>query len=301
MFRKKSILILLTILSVLLVQCGNRSREGFKDFKEFRENELTTDSSGSFITYKNAVFCIPSPQFTSLYLKRLGVYPDRTLINPASNVEKYTTSTKKAINLGVYGVDLGYMNVFTVSESTNEYIGIISKLSGDLGLGIVFTREVYDQIMSLKSNQDSLARFLSEIFSKADLYLKDNAQQQTGIMVITGGWIESFYLLCKAYRKQPGKEITALIFQQKFVLDNLIKALAPYYNSSSEMQSLIDDLVEMAYDFDVFDFKYSYKLPLYRYRKGVVIFENSIEIQNASKSIENIYLKIAELRDNIIE
>jgi hypothetical protein len=274
-----------------LFSCG--SRDNYKDFKSA---ELSADTTNLFVTYKNMVFCVPSPQFVNLYLKRLGVYPIKSATNPVNNVEKYTTSSKKAVNLGIYGADLGYLNIFSVSENTNEYLSTIDQLASDLNLKLVFTREVYDHILALKSNQDSLAHYLSVVFTRADNYLKENSQQQTSVLVITGGWIESFYLLCYTYSQFKSNEIKNMIFQQKFILDNLIKVLAPYYESSNEIQELIDGLVEIAYDFDMLDFKYKYENPIIKFQKDLMIINNECQILNSEASLETIIKKASILR-----
>lgn len=297
MFKIKIIVFAVLILVLIILPGCNQSKSRLKEFKE---SELATDSSGLFVSYKNTVFCIPTPQIFNLYLKKQGIYPDRTLVNPVNAIEKYTTTARKAINMGIYGVDLGYMNLFSVSESTNDYIAALSRLSKELGLGIVFTREVFDQINKLKSDQDSLSRYLSTLFAQADRYLKDNSQQLTGSMVIAGGWVESFYLLCKTYKQSKNESIKSLIFQQKFVLENIIKSLAPYYKLSDEMQTFIDELVELAYDFDLLDFKYDYGVPLYKYRKGIMIIDNKVEVSNTRESLDIILDKAEELREKLI-
>jgi hypothetical protein len=290
---RKLIAIFGIVFLFVLVSCISRERDSGKEYKL---SDISVDSAGMYVTYKNSVFCVPSPQLINLYLKRLGIYPVKSAINPISNIEKYTTTIKKAINFGVYGADLGYMNIFSVSESTNDYVLAISQLAIDLNLGTIFTREVYEQILSLKNDQDSLAHYLSGKFTLANEYMKENSRQQTGALIIAGGWVESFYLLCFTYSQYKLKEIQDLIFQQKFVLDNLIKGLAPYYESSSEMQELIDNLVEIAYDFDILDFKYSYGNPLFKNSKGILSFSNDCKVLNSSESLENIIKKIESLR-----
>jgi hypothetical protein len=293
---KKKVFIYWFFIAVISAFACNHKRQ---QRSESKDADSLTDTVNFRVTYSNTVFCIPSPQLTNMYFKQLGIYPDRTLVNPLKNVEKYTTSSKKAINLGVFGVDLGYMNMFTVSESTNDYVTAISQISGDIGLRIVFTREVYDRVMSLKNNQDSLAQYLSKLFANTDIYLKNNSQQQISALVITGGWIESFFLLCTIYSQTKNKDLLPFLYQQKFVLDNIIKNLAPYYNTSKEMAVITDDLIEIAYDFDILDFKYSYNNPLYLFRNDVMIIQNSCKIDGNESGLKNILEKIDELRYKI--
>lgn len=282
----------LFILFVTVLSCGNNSSR----IKEIKETDNYSDSTSLFVSYANTVFTVPSPQLANIYLKNLGYYPNRQLINQSHNVEKYSTTLKKALNFGVWGVDLGYMNLYSEAENTNDYLAAMNKLSGELGLGTVFTREVYDEILRLKKYPDSLAWFLSSLFLKADHYLKLNGQQQTCAFIIAGAWIESFYLLCATYEQYKSQQLKMILFQQKFILENVIKAVAPFYKVSSEVQIFVEQLVELAYDFDVVDFKYSYKEPVYTYKKGIMVFHNSAQVNNEQGNIETIILSAKKLR-----
>ena len=42
-------------------------------------------------------------------------------------------------------------------------------------------------------------------------------------------------------------------------LKTSFRFLSPYYNKSDDVSEIVDDLIEIAYDFDVVDIKYSYK------------------------------------------
>lgn len=297
MKKGKSILLIFFVLSLVNFSCNNRQPD---TSREQKLNEIIGDTVKNYVFYKNSVFCIPSPQLVNLYIKGLGVYPSNTAINPISNIDKYVTSVKKALNLGVYGVDLGYMNLFTVSENTNAYVSAIGQLSREIGLGVIFTNEVYNKIISLKNDQDSLTIFLTQLFSSADIYFNKNSQQQISAIVIAGGWIESFYLLNFTYGHYKIEGIKNYILQQKFILESLIKNLAPYYENSPEMKELIDDLVDIAYDFDMLDIKVTYKKPIYEINKGVMFFNNSNEIINSEQCLQVIAKKIFSLREKII-
>ena len=290
----------ISLVFLLLLSLLGGCNGGSNRLKEIKETELLSDSVSLFVSYANTVFTVPSPQLANIYLKRLGYYPDRKLLNPLSNIEKYSTTLKKALNFGVLGVDLGYMNLYSVAENTNDYLNAINKMSVDLGLGTVFTREVHEEIMRLKDQPDSLAIFLSTLFMKADDYLKINAQQQTCAIIIAGAWVESFYLLCSTYTQYKSAQVKMVIFQQKFILENLIKAVAPYYKSSAEIQYFVEQLVELAYDFDVVEFKYTYKEPIYRYRKGVMVFFNDVLVPNEESNLGTIIQSASKLRNYIV-
>ncbi len=297
MKNRNSILTIFLILVVITLSCNNRQSN---NAKEQKFNDIVNDTTKTYVSYKNAVYCIPSPQLVNLYIKRFGIYPNFTAVNPISNIDKYSTSAKKALNLGIYGVDLGYMNLFNVSENTNAYVAAIGNLSHDIGLNVIFTNNVYNTIINLKNNPDSLAKYLTLLFSDADTYFNNNSQQQTSDLVIAGGWIESFYLLNFTYNQYKIDNIANYILQQKFIVENLIKKLAPFYENSPEIHELIDNLVDIAYDFDMLDVKIKYTLPLYKISNGIICFNNSNKIVNSDQCLKVIAKKIFTLREKII-
>src|SRR5665648_201743 len=56
---------------------------------------------------------------------RLGVAFNDTVISPSGNCCLYMSSYKAAMNLGVYGVDMGYMKLFGVNRQTVSYFNTI--------------------------------------------------------------------------------------------------------------------------------------------------------------------------------
>jgi len=266
--------------------------------------ELTDTITESFpvpLPSKDIAYYIPSPQITNLYLKKLGIYPNKTLVNPYTNIEKYTTSESEALMLGVFVVDLGYINLYREDESTENYIKAISRLARDIGLGSVFSSDVYRRLMQLRNNQDSLQHYLSFLIVTSNDYLRTNAQQRLATLVVTGAWIESFYLLCQTYKDETSSDLLTFLYQQKYILDNLIQAVKIYYKTSSTFDYIIDTLIEMAYNFDVLDFRYTYKNPAITREKDIYVVHNSCEISGSATALEKILNLSEELRNKIVQ
>jgi hypothetical protein len=266
--------------------------------------ELTDTITESFpvpLPSKDIAYYIPSPQITNLYLKKLGIYPNKTLVNPYTNIEKYTTSESEALMLGVFVVDLGYINLYREDESTENYIKAISRLARDIGLGSVFSSDVYRRLMQLRNNQDSLQHYLSFLIVTSNDYLRTNAQQRLATLVVTGAWIESFYLLCQTYKDETSSDLLTFLYQQKYILDNLIQAVKIYYKTSSTFDYIIDTLIEMAYYFDVLDFRYTYKNPAITREKDIYVVHNSCEISGSATALEKILNLSEELRNKIVQ
>ncbi len=150
-----------------------------------------------------------------------------TIINPPSNVEQYITIGKKAINLGVYGVDMGYLKYNNQEFGINDYYVAISKLSRDIGIPdeyVLIAVGVLDQYMH---DVDSMYKASCELYEVTDSYLTTNEQQSTAALIILGGWIEAMYITSNL-REKPTPEIMNRFAKQKFSLQSLISYLKIY-------------------------------------------------------------------------
>jgi hypothetical protein len=234
-------------------------------------------------------------------LKKIGIYPDKALVSSLNNLDKYNTSEKKALNFGVYLVDMGYVNLYRNDENTEYYIKTLIELSNDLGLKSIFTAETYQKLIDLRNNQDSLAHFVSYLLLQSDNYFKNNDQQRISVLIVTGAWIESFYLLCQTYQDNQYDELLSFLYQQKHILDNLIQLTKTYYKTSSIFDYIIENLIEVAYNFDVLDFHYSYSNPAIKKKKDLYIVENHCNITGSAPALEKIINLSFEIRNRIIQ
>ena len=59
---------------------------------------------------------IPSPLEISVLLKESGTKYDHDLLNSPDNLASYNSNYKKALNLGIFGTDLGYTNIYEQNQ-----------------------------------------------------------------------------------------------------------------------------------------------------------------------------------------
>ena len=89
-------------LVILLWACESK-----EDFEE-NLNEITDASLDvSDENISNILNSIPSPLEISFIIHDAGIEYDKSILNSEDNVSKYNSNNEKAINLGVYGTDLG--------------------------------------------------------------------------------------------------------------------------------------------------------------------------------------------------
>lgn len=223
---KKYLFILMA--SGLFIACGGDDAIEENIINDVVDSELTPERAEK----AQMVFqTVPSPLETASLFQEAGADYNPEITNPVENVNKYFTNTQKALNLGVYGADLSYANIFDQTQESMFYMNCSKKMSDGLGITSAFDAATMERIEENINNRDSLMIIINDAYWIADAYLKENGQDHLSALIITGGWIEGLYLGAKALNHEnPDAELMKKIADQKYSLDNLIKLLASYEN-----------------------------------------------------------------------
>ena len=266
-----------------------------------KELEVKVDSSAStMLKFNNTLFSVPSPHQMAMLAKNQKVEYNKEFLNPTSNASKYTNDFKKALNLGVYGANLGYVNIYEQNQDAINYFAVIKSLATQLNIIGAFNPKVISRIEKNMNNKDSLLYIVSTTYRNADQYLKDNRRDDMGVLILAGGWVESVYIMTKIVGKQKNDEIMYRIGEQKHPLENLIKILSPFYNQSEEYQKLIDSFIDLAYDFDAIDFKYIYEEPTVDVKNKLTTVNGKTEVIISPEQFKKISGKIEKIRTSIV-
>ena len=220
----------IAIASILLVACGG----------DEPSVETEIDLTDSVLTPERAakaqmVFqTVPSPLETASIFQNAGSGYNAGITNPVENVSNYSTNTQKALNLGVYGADLSYANIFDQSQESMFYMNCSKKMADGLGITSAFDVATMERIEENMNDRDSLMIIINDAFWIADAHLKENGQDHLSALIITGGWIEGLYLGTKSLnRETPNENLMQRIADQKYSLDNLIELLSTYDNAET--------------------------------------------------------------------
>lgn len=293
-------LIKITIISFTLIfffSCKNSEK---KD-KNPLISDNSTDTLSTLIKFDNSVFPLPSPWQVATLIKKINIPYNENYINKPDNYQKYTTSFKQSLNLGIYGTDVSYLNIYEKIQESISYLGTIKKISEELGVTQAFEPKVFESIEKNINNRDSLTRIIAKAYANSDTYLKTNDRNDIGSLIIAGGWIESMYILTQIVQDNNHREIINRIGEQKHPLDNLIELLTPFYYKSSEFSSLIDDLIDIAYEFDGVIYSYTYREPKIDPENTLIIINSQSRVIMSEYHIQIISKKIGALRNKIIE
>lgn len=288
------------IFMVFAINGCNPNGNSEENIEENIESKIDSTSS-TLIKFDNTLFSIPSPYEVAFLIKNSKADFDKNLLNPYNKSHNYTSSYQKALNLGVYGANLGYLNVFEQNSEAIQYFSVIKILSQELGIENAFDKQTVNRIESNLGNKDSLMFIISNSYRKADQYLKDNNRNDVGVLVLAGGWLESTYMMTELAKTNKNKEVLTRIGEQKHPLDNLIKILSPFYNQSKEYGELIDALIDLAYDFDGIDINYTYSAPTVDVKNKLTVINSKSELIMTDQQIKTISEKITAIRKKIVE
>lgn len=212
----------LSIIIGLLSSCTPADQSGGVSTTDM-SNERELDISAA----DNMIRQLPSPIEMAILVKHSGGEYNASLLNPVQNIERYATTGKKTLNMGVYSADVGYTSLYRQTQETVFYLNNIRKLSDAIGLSDAFDKEVFERVESNIENRDSLLHILSGAYDASNEYLKNNDRLNTSLMMLAGGWVETMYLAAHlgASGGRPTEEIAARVAQQDVVLKKILTTM----------------------------------------------------------------------------
>lgn len=252
----------------------------------------------TLLRVNNQIFSIPSPIQTALLIKKSNYSYNKGMLNNTQNYSRYDTKYKKALNLGIYGADLGYISLYDQSQDALSYFASIEKLATDVGIADVFSTSLAKRFQANMGNHDSLLSMVSESFKKSDAYFKDNKQGDVGSLVLVGGWIESLYFAVKANDQKNQKEVVRRIAEQKISLQNLIKMLS-VYSDRPDYADLIKKLTDLSNVFDNVEFVYNYIPPSVDVKTKTTSINSTSDVKITPEQLKDISDKVEAIRNQI--
>lgn len=286
--------------SVALASCNSgENAESVQDADAGPKTEISDSAKSTLLTVNGEIFSVPSPIQTAFLIKQVGANYNKEMLNSPKNNSRYSSKFQKAVNLGVYGADLGYVSMYDQTQDALAYLATVRTLADELGISGAFDMSLMDRFQKNMGNKDSILALVSDAYRASDSYLKNNQRNDVGALVLAGGWIESLYFATRAAKDSKNPEVVRRVGEQKKSLENLIKLLSPYYNNS-EFTAFIDGLIDLAGDFDGVQFSYVYEQPVTDAANKVTTINSRTEVRINDEQLESITKKVQTLRNQIV-
>jgi hypothetical protein len=218
---------------VFIASCGDSKKEDTTnesaEFDQAKE-ELKGRISG-------IIEEIPDPSEVPFILESTGADFNSELPNDKSKVDSYKTVSRiAALNLGIYGADIGYLSSYEKSQESLEYLTVCKELADQLNVTGAFEQEIIERFESNLSVRDSLASILNEAIKNANDFLQDDDRNQTGALILTGSVIEGLYLSTGVVMTYPSDILPE---------DSKNLILTPLIRTILDQEKAISDVIEM--------------------------------------------------------
>ncbi len=245
---------------------------------------------------------IPSPLEISVLLKESGAGYSSQVINSPSNISKYHSIYQKALNLGIYGADLGYTNIYGQNAEGIRYLASIKTLANDLNIGQFFDLKTISKLALNSNNLDSLLLVTTQNFNSINSYLQEQNRSNLSVLLLIGGWVEAMEIICDAASKNlDNRALVERIGEQKIILEQLTLLLS-FYRNDSNMKSLHQELEQLKAVFDGIEITYTYVESSIEIVDGVAVITDNSEttIRITRQDVLDIKQKINSIRNKIV-
>ncbi len=220
--------IIILLISASCKQGGNSGSDINMDSIDLSDrdgllSELDTIGAGIPIFYNMYL----SVELSSMFETAGAVY-NREILNNPDNLSDYITSYKKALNLGVYAVDLSYSRVFEQYEEAASFFTAMQKLSTELGIPSTYFENTAQRLEKNLTDKDSLIVIANEVYYDTEDYLKENERFATASVIILGGWVEAVYIGTEVVIESKSTDIMERLMDQKYSISNLMVMLSDH-------------------------------------------------------------------------
>jgi hypothetical protein len=188
---------------------------------------------------------VPAQSETMETLEAAGAKYNSSYLNPIENVSKYTSLKSRALNLGVYGMDMGVTNIFEQTQESVLYLRCTNKMSTNIGISGAFDENMSSRLDANADNKDSLLAIITDSYKKADDYLQENGQAGVSSLMVVGAWVEGMYVAIQIANVTNNETIINKIGKEGATLNDLINLLESYKADTEGTEEIITSLNEV--------------------------------------------------------
>jgi hypothetical protein len=191
-----------------------------------------------------------SVEMSSLFQSSGAVYKQE-LLNSPDKMSNYVTSSKKALNLGVYAVDLSYAKVSEQLETAGKYFNAMQKLAEEIGIPSDYFKNTAERFNRNIDSKDSLIKIANEVYMASDNYLRENERYAASAQIILGGWVEAIHIAINVASSTKDIDVIERLAEQRISLANVIGMLNDY-NTDEDINRNLQKLKQLQPVFDSF-------------------------------------------------
>lgn len=291
---KRAALITFILILILTFTFSCKPKEPVKNkiSPTFSTLPSSSENQGSKSEKSEIFYGLLTPvEITSMF-NRLGVPYEKAALNPTTNNDLYTSNSKAAINLGIYGVDFGYVKMFSIGQQMIDYILTIKDMTGKLGIPDKYLIDPIKKLESDMSSPDTILALVNKSYNDIEAHLRKEGRESTAGLMLMGGWVEALYITTQLLynAEKPDTEVVEKIAQQKYTLKSLLSFMKNYYDDPVVVY-YTKKLIFLQRYFDTFDIYF---------KKGDLEINKSRQLLMASGSETTISLEtLTKIKDYV--
>jgi hypothetical protein len=293
---------LIIILSLSFIACGgNKSNKDKININSLLDESTEGNLEISAESMNEIIGSIPSPIEIAMVIKQSGTDFNESLLNPQDNAKLITSDQGKALSIGIYGGDLGYINIYEKSYLTVNYLNTIKNQANDIGIGQFFDFSTIKRMASNSDKMDSLIYLSTVNFNKMDAFLRSHKRSKLSILMVTGTWTEGLYIATKVAKENMNKDLMEWIGFQKIIINQLLLGLTAYKNDVF-FSKIITDFNMLKEQYDKIAISYEYHEPESKEVDGrlVIVDKSTSTVNITPEQAIKIGDLVSQIRTNMI-
>ena len=290
------------LLIVGITACQSTRHEEEQAFLDSLESVSMKHPEISQEVISDIIQQIPSPLEISFLIKESGNSYDSDLLNSPDNISKYNSNYHKALNLGIYGADLGYTNIYNQNQDAIFYLDAIKELANGLSIGQFFDFGTIKRLATNSQNMDSLLLISTQNFNNINSYLQNQNRSNLSILLLTGGWLEALHILCQVAEDQNSEKLREKIGEQKIILDNIKLLLEFYKQSDPNIEKFYNQVMRLNEIYEKVEIKHEYAEPTFEEVDGMLVIKDNstTSIIITDQDIQDIKATTSIIRQQVI-
>lgn len=285
------------VFTLSLTSCGGGSSQKLDDVAE----DTSLIVSGEVVS--DMIQNISSPVEMANEIKNSGVSFSKDILNAAGQESLYETSFKRAVNLGVYASDLGYINTFGKGTVVVDYLTSIKRLADGIGVGQFLDFNTLSSLAKNSTNLDSLKQLSVTSFNNIDKYLREQKRSNVSTAIVVGTWIEGLHITASVISQTQDKGLIDRLGEQKNIVDIIDIVVNTYGRSDSDFKALSAEVDKLKKIYDGVVVTTEMGAPITKEVDGMLVIEqNEITTVNITpEQVDAIIAQVGTIRNMLIK
>lgn len=267
-------------------------------------DEVNDDSTSVIVSgevVSDMIQNISSPVEMANEIKNSGVNFSKDMLNAAGQESNYETSFKRAVNLGVYAADLGYINTFGKSTVVVDYLTSIKRLADGIGVGQFLDFSTLSSLAKNSTNLDSLKQLSVNSFNNIDKYLREQKRSNVSTAIVVGTWVEGIYITGAVISQTQDKGLIDRLGEQKNIVDIISIVVNTYGRSDSDFKVLSKEIDKLKQIYGGVEVTTQMGTPISKEVDGMLVIEqNEVTTVNISPEQVDAIIKQVDVIRNLI-